>query len=267
MCCLDESHADHIKADFKLPGTLFLTSPRVSHSSNGLQRVSVFLRVTIKEVFSGLRQLLTTSCFLKSESSHSLAIVSWKCVLCVSPSGCVRCGLTLKQGAGAFARVQSQFVTAPPRHTPLSVFHTRMQPIMTTAASCMALLRAIKGMVRQNKLSMPLYFLCSLLLRYQETDASSTILASCCNLPVQLNDGAWELHLHSLLIASSPVVLCLAAALQRGPHTGSQLWHSLACTETQYWDDVFTGQSLGKKKKGVSQKDLISILFLNLDTP
>lgn len=112
----------------------------------------------------------------------------------------------------------------------------------------MALLHAIKGMVRQNKLSMPLYFLCSLLLRYQETDASSTILASCCNLPVQLNDGAWELHLHSLLIASSPVVLCLAAALQRGPHTGSQLWHSLACTETQYWDDAFTSQSLGKKK-------------------
>lgn len=45
-------------------------------SSNGLQRVSFFLRVTIKEVFSGLMQLLTTSCFLKSESSHSLAIIS-----------------------------------------------------------------------------------------------------------------------------------------------------------------------------------------------
>lgn len=56
----------------------------------------------------------------------------------------------------------------------------------------MDLLRAVGGMVRiwWNKLSVPLYFLCGLLLRYQETDASSTILASCCNLPVQLNDGA-----------------------------------------------------------------------------
>lgn len=36
---------------------------------------SVFLRVSIT-VYSGLMQLLTTSCFSNSESSHSLAIVS-----------------------------------------------------------------------------------------------------------------------------------------------------------------------------------------------
>lgn len=34
------------------------------------------LSVSITELYSGLMQLVTTSCFLNSESSHSLAIIS-----------------------------------------------------------------------------------------------------------------------------------------------------------------------------------------------
>lgn len=64
MCCLDESHADHIKADFKLPGTLFLTSPRVSHSSNGL---SAF--------FSGLQ--LRGVLWFKAAANHFLFFEEW----------------------------------------------------------------------------------------------------------------------------------------------------------------------------------------------
>lgn len=48
------------------------------------------LRVSITEVHSGLMQLVTTSCFSNSESSHSLAIISWSvCFMCVSASICV----------------------------------------------------------------------------------------------------------------------------------------------------------------------------------
>lgn len=44
-------------------------------SSHILEVVSVFLSC-ITEVYSGLMQLVTTSCFSNSESSHSLAIIS-----------------------------------------------------------------------------------------------------------------------------------------------------------------------------------------------
>lgn len=111
--------------------------------------------------------------------------------------------LTLKEAAGAFCRGAITVLhCSSVSHAPLSAFHPsflKFKPVagacsrsgVTTVASGMDLLRAVGGMVTiwWNKLSVPLYFLCGLLLRYQETDASSTILASCCNLPVQLNDG------------------------------------------------------------------------------
>lgn len=92
--------------------TCFLTSDPVSQSSNGhiaaRQRFCFFLslRVTIKEVFSGLMQLLTASCFLKSESfsqfGHNFLKVCFVCV-CEPERLRVRCGLTpLKEVAGVF---------------------------------------------------------------------------------------------------------------------------------------------------------------------
>lgn len=102
-------------------------------------------------------QLLTTSCFLKSESSHSLANHFLKvCFVRVGPSGWVRCGLTL----GVFAGVQSQFFTAPQCHTLFSLFHPSslnlpsvavMQPIRRDRLMHGSSL-AIGGMVRQDKL-------------------------------------------------------------------------------------------------------------------
>lgn len=66
----------------------WLQSHLFSHSisrCDRLQRVSVFLRVTIKEVCSGLTQLLTTSCFFEewifSQFGHNFL----KCASCVSP--------------------------------------------------------------------------------------------------------------------------------------------------------------------------------------
>lgn len=85
-------------------------SSTVAWRNDRLHGVIVFLRFTIKEVRSGLMQLLTTSCLLKSESFHSLPRISWS-VLRVSAQVVVCCGLARR---GGVCRVQSQLFTASP---------------------------------------------------------------------------------------------------------------------------------------------------------
>lgn len=170
---------------------------------------------------SGLTQLLTTSCFLKSESSHSLPRISWS-VLRVSAQVVVCCGLTWK---GTFAGCN---------HSSSLLLHVRSLSELLHVENRMHQVRArlwrMHGssvFVRKGRRDRT-NWACPLFSTDQETDASSTILASCCNLPVQLNDGAWELRSHCLLITSSLFVLCLAAALDltRAPSCD-------ACSETQ----------------------------------
>lgn len=175
-------------------------------------------------------QLVTTSCFLNSESSHSLALVSWSVFrVCERRHLCVL-WVNVSWGGLHVCNVQSQFFStqcgAPVCAANLIQVHGKNAQITFVFCVCVCvhvhLCKCVYqcsfmcecggcvygGMVQhQNKMSVPFFFWVACVeaffLRYQETDASSTILASCCNLPAQLNNNMWELRSHCLLISAS----------------------------------------------------------------
>ena len=166
-------------------------------------------------------QLVTTSCFLNRESSHSLAIISWSvCFVCISVSVYV---LWVNANWGGVHFLQ-RAITASLYSMWCTFFSCKYiltfwrvcfcacsdANLWADVASYEWLCLWKNGVKEQNECHFSseghvLKLLC--LNRCQETDASFTFLPSYCNLPAQLNGNMWALLSHCLLVYAS----CLRA--------------------------------------------------------
>lgn len=168
-------------------------------------------------------QLVTTSCFLNSESSHSLAIVSWSVFrVCERAQAFVCCGLTQTEVACMFAmnNHSSSLLSAvhlyelqvrsnvPGKNAQITVVFLC---VCAAKQMCERDGCVYGAMVQWNKMNAPFFFRVAcvqMLCLYQETDAPSTTPTSCFNLPARLHNvrrAAFTMISASLFSASSMI--------------------------------------------------------------